>query len=148
MFKMSEYTLIAAVIATSLAFVLYVAYVASGFRAARMQTAGGPARTATYGLVVGGLTFDFAREMEFTGLAIARDPGTILVWLGAAMLAGGFMVVFFLPGRRVWARMAVGPDGRGSISLAAPVNNHFGADRDYNELVSDLRATCASPLSA
>jgi cytochrome c biogenesis protein len=98
--------------------------------------------------VVDGLTFTFARETEFTGLAVARDPGTNLVWLGALLLAGGFMAVFFLPMRRVWARMVVGPDGRGVIQLAAPLNNHFGADQAYADLVTDLQAACASPLSA
>jgi cytochrome c biogenesis protein len=97
---------------------------------------------------VDGLSFTFDREMEYSNLAIARDPGAGLIWLGAALLAGGFMVVFFLPSRRVWARMVVGPDGRGALSLAAPTNNHFGADGDYASLVSDLRAACASPLSA
>ena len=93
MFKMSEYTLIAAVIATSLAFVLYVAYVASGFRAARMQTAGGPARTATYGLVVGSRTATLGRY------------GTILGWLGFAFLTAWLIFRTIATGHGPFANM-------------------------------------------
>jgi cytochrome c-type biogenesis protein CcsB len=74
MFKMSEYSLIAAVMATGLAFLLYVAYVVSGIRAARMQTAGGPARTQSVGLAVG------------PGTAMLGRYGTILGWLGFLFL--------------------------------------------------------------
>ena len=75
--KMSYYSFVAAVIATGLAFLLYVVYALSGLRAARMQTAGsgcglGPARV---GFVVGPRTATFGRY------------GSILGWLAFAFLS-------------------------------------------------------------
>ena len=44
MAKLSEYAFVASILMTSLALVRYLAYAVSGLRAARMATAGGPAR--------------------------------------------------------------------------------------------------------
>ena len=35
---------------------------------------------------VSGLNFTFGREIQFTGLSVSRDPGTILVWIGSLLL--------------------------------------------------------------
>ncbi len=75
MYKMSEYSLIAAALSAGIALLLYVGYVFSGLRAARLQTAGGsPMRTGTLGLVVGPTTASFGRY------------GTITGWLSFAFL--------------------------------------------------------------
>ena len=94
MYKMSEYSLIAAVIAVSLALVLYVAYVFSGLRAARLQTAGGaPMRTGTLGLVVGPTTAGFGRY------------GTILGWLSFAFLTAWLVFRTIATGHGPFANM-------------------------------------------
>jgi cytochrome c biogenesis protein len=97
---------------------------------------------------VGGLTITFDRELQFTGLTVARDPGTPLVWLGAFLLVGGFSIRMFLPFRRVWGRLAMGPDGRGTLAIAAPGTQDIGSDRAFTELVIDMRQACAPSLSA
>jgi hypothetical protein len=68
--KMSYYSFVAAVIAVGLAFLLYLAHILSGLRAARMQTAGMPSGTGTLGLVIGPRTATLGRY------------GSILGWLG------------------------------------------------------------------
>ena len=75
--KMSYYAFVAAVIATGLAFLLYVGYALSGLRAARMQTAGNGwgLRTGPLGLVVEPRTATFGRY------------GSILGWLAFAFLS-------------------------------------------------------------
>jgi cytochrome c-type biogenesis protein CcsB len=79
MAKMSEYALIAAMLATGIAFLLYVAYAVSGIRAARMQTAGGPAGGGTVGLMSGPRTGEIGRYATiFTWLAT--------VFLGASLI--------------------------------------------------------------
>ncbi len=76
MYKMSQYSFFAALIAAAFALLLYTGYVFSGLRAARMQTAGGPARTGTLGLVIGPTTAAFGRY------------GSIIAWLSFAALTG------------------------------------------------------------
>jgi ABC-type transport system involved in cytochrome c biogenesis permease subunit len=68
MAKMSEYAFVAAMLATGLAFIFYVLYAVSGLRAARMQTAGGPATTtASLGLMSGPRTAAMGRYATMLG---------------------------------------------------------------------------------
>jgi cytochrome c-type biogenesis protein CcsB len=80
MYKMSEYAFVAGLLSTGLALLTYLAYAFSGVRAARMQTAGAPARVGGVGLVVGMRT------------AAIGKYATILSWLSLAFLSA--MLVF------------------------------------------------------
>ncbi len=87
---------------------------------------------------IGGVDFTFVREREFTGLIVAHDPGSTLVWIGATLLLLGMFVVFFLPHRRVRAvirRRAGGSEiGVAAIKRRDPV---FAAQ--FESLVEDIR---------
>jgi ABC-type transport system involved in cytochrome c biogenesis permease subunit len=74
MYKMSEYSFVAGAIALVLALACYLAYVLSGLRAARLQTAGAPLRTGTIGFVT------------VAGTASIGKYASILGWLGAGAL--------------------------------------------------------------
>jgi cytochrome c-type biogenesis protein CcsB len=80
MSKMSEYAFVAALLSTGLALLTYLAYAFSGVRAARMQTAGAPARAGGIGLMVGMRT------------AAIGKYATILSWLSLVFLSA--MLVF------------------------------------------------------
>ena len=53
---------------------------------------------------------------EYTLLIAKRDPGQAIVWLAFASLIAGIAITFYLPRRRVWARIT--PDGRARARLA------------------------------
>ena len=74
MFKMSEYSLVAAVLTTGLALLVYLVYALSSIRAARMQTAGAGFSTTGVGFVISPATANLGRY------------GTVLGWLAAAAL--------------------------------------------------------------
>lgn len=74
MFKMSEYSLVAAMLTTGLALVFYLGYAISGVRAARLQAAGVPFRTTTVGFSSSPLSASLGRY------------GTILAWLATTFL--------------------------------------------------------------
>lgn len=74
MFKMSEYSLVAALLSVGLALLVYLAYSLSTLRAARMQTAGAGFRTSGIGFAISPWTANLGRY------------GTVLAWLGAAAL--------------------------------------------------------------
>jgi cytochrome c-type biogenesis protein CcsB len=80
MYKMSEYAFVAGLLSTGLALLTYLAYAFSGIRAARMQTAGAPARVSAIGLVVG---------MRTAGIG---KYATILSWLSLVFLSA--MLIF------------------------------------------------------
>jgi cytochrome c biogenesis protein len=65
-----------------------------------------------------------------------RDPGQGLVWLAFGLLIIGLVVSFYLPRRRVWAR--VRPDG--STSLVWSSDRYVDAEREFGALLDDLVA--------
>jgi cytochrome c-type biogenesis protein CcsB len=78
-FKMSEYSLVAAMLTTGLALLVYLAYALSGLRAARMQTAGTPYSTTTVGFASSPLTAGMGRY------------GTILAWMATGFLTASLV---------------------------------------------------------
>jgi cytochrome c biogenesis protein len=96
---------------------------------------------------VSGLAFTFGREIQFTGLSVSRDPGTILVWMGSLLLIAGFTIGFSFPHRRLWSRLVMGPNRVGTLYVATPGRVTHDVDRAFTNLVTDLRAACAAPTA-
>jgi ABC-type transport system involved in cytochrome c biogenesis permease subunit len=67
MAKMSEYAFVAAMLSTVLAIVFYLMYAVSGLRAARLQTAGGPATSTSVSLSSGPRTAAIGRYATMLG---------------------------------------------------------------------------------
>ncbi len=108
--------------------------------AVQIATQGQPVQLA-------GLTFTFQREQQFTGLIVAKDPGQVLVWLGAAALVGGLFLVFFFPNRRIWARIhREGADTE--VQLGATVRHDASFGPDFQHLVGDIRLALAGSSAA
>lgn len=90
-----------------------------------------------------GLTFTFDRETKYTGLNVARDPGTPLVWLGCILLVVGFVIRLFVPYRRLWGQLIARPGGS-SLSIAAVGRRDSGFDAEFTAIVTDLRQALAA----
>jgi cytochrome c biogenesis protein len=93
---------------------------------------------------LGGYTVTFNRESKYTLLSINRDPGQLLIWLGALLLFAGFTLVFLLPQRRVWARIST----RGAmsvLSVASLGRRDAALGTDFDDLVTDIRAALQAP---
>ena len=56
-------------------------------------------------IVANGYRYEFSGPREFTGLNVRRDPGGIVFWVGVALGVIGMSMTFFVPRRRVWARV-------------------------------------------
>lgn len=96
---------------------------------------------------ISGLTYTFQREQQFTGLIVAKDPGSNLVWLGAILLIGGLFLVFFFPNRRIWARL--GRNGEQTELRLGATSRHdatFGAD--FQNLVNDMQLALSGPSAS
>ena len=92
-----------------------------------------------------GLSFTFDRESKYTGLSVASDPGTPLVWLGCFLLIVGFAVRLYVPHRRIWGRLVARPDGGTSLSIAAVGRRDTGFDAEFTSLVTDIRGAIVGP---
>jgi hypothetical protein len=72
----------------------------------------------------------------------------MLVWIGSFLLVAGFTIGFSFPHRRLWGRLAMRPDGRGTLYVATPGRVSHDVDTAFTNLVTDLRAACAAPTAS
>lgn len=90
---------------------------------------------------IGGLTFTFERELQFSGLSLAQDPGAPIIWLGCTLLLVGFVIRFTIPNRRIWARLVAHPDGGSSLAFAGVGRGDPGLGNEFRTLLDDIQTT-------
>ncbi len=73
---------------------------------------------------------------DYTLLIAKRDPGLPIVWAAFIALLVGLAVTFYLPRRRIWARL--GLDGR--LDLVGRSDRQVDFDREFGSLVDALVA--------
>jgi cytochrome c biogenesis protein len=96
---------------------------------------------------LGNYTVTFDREAKYSLLSISKDPGQLLVWIGALLLFAGFTAVFLLPQRRVWARIS--PRGAMSVLSVASLGRRDAAlGTDFDDLITDIRTALQAPAQA
>lgn len=71
-----------------------------------------------------------------TVLVAKRDPGQGLVWLAFGCLIVGLLIVFYLPRRRIWARL----DTAGRLSVVGRSDRYVDFEREFGRLLQDLVA--------
>ena len=83
---------------------------------------------------------DFSVELrgfsDFTLLIAKRDPGQGLVWIAFGLLITGLVITFWMPRRRVWARL----DGEGRLALVFRADRYVDVGREFGGLLDDLVA--------
>jgi len=83
-----------------------------------------------------GVSLELTDFGEYTLLIAKRDPGQPIVWLAFASLITGIAISFYLPRRRVWARIS--PDGR--VALVWRSDRYVDVEREFGRLLDDLVA--------
>ncbi len=78
---------------------------------------------------------------DYTLLIAKRDPGAPIVWAAFAALIAGLAVTFYLPRRRVWARLSA--DGR--LDLVGRSDRSVDFDREFGRLLDDLVSARGGP---
>lgn len=86
-----------------------------------------------------GLTFTFVRETRFTGLQVAKDPGTNLVWFSAALMVIGLAMLFYFPSKRIWALCKQRPDGTSDVRIATTAERDFSQAKEFENLHERVR---------
>jgi len=83
----------------------------------------------------GGLT-----TKMYTGLQVAKDPGVNVVWLGCLLLTAGMMASFFVSHRRIWIRLAEGPQGKVEVTAGGTTNRNRPAfEKAFASVVAEVR---------
>jgi cytochrome c biogenesis protein len=84
---------------------------------------------------------------DYTLIIAKKDPGQGIVWAAFASLIVGLAITFYLPRRRIWARL--GPNGE--LALVARSDRYVDLEREFSRLLDDLvgrRAAIASRPSS
>jgi cytochrome c biogenesis protein len=81
---------------------------------------------------------------QYTLLIAKRDPGQIIVWAAFLALIVGLAITFYLPRRRIWARL--GRDGR--LDLVGRADRQVDFDREFGGLIDDLVAARTRPATS
>ena len=86
------------------------------------------------------------KSVDSYSLLIARqDPGQGLVWLAFGSLIIGLLITFYLPRRRIWARIA--PSGE--LRLVGRFDRYVDFEHEFGRLLDDLVARrSAAPAPA
>ena len=81
---------------------------------------------------------DFSVELrqfsEFTLLIAKKDPGQGLVWLAFGFLITGIAVTFWMPRRRIWARL----DPEGKLAMTWRSDRYVDVIGEFGRLLDDL----------
>lgn len=88
---------------------------------------------------IGDLTVTFEREMQWSLLQVAYNPGIPIFIIASVFLVGGLVVTFYFPLRRIRAILSTGENGEGSRLMAVPLaKRDWSGKRDFKNTVSSL----------
>jgi cytochrome c biogenesis protein len=73
---------------------------------------------------------------DYVLLIAKKDPGQGIVWTAFLLLIIGLAITFYLPRRRIWARIA--PSGE--VRLVARSDRYVDLEREFGRLLDDLVA--------
>ena len=71
---------------------------------------------------------------DFVILIAKKDPGQGIVWTAFVLLIVGLAITFYLPRRRIWARL----DAGGELRLVARSDRYVDVEREFGRLLDDL----------
>jgi len=89
-----------------------------------------------------GYRYTFLGQREFAGITVRRDRSEYLVWAGAALMVLGMIATFWVPRRRIWARITAT-----RTSLAGQAPGHARYVRELRGLARDAGAVPPEVLS-
>jgi cytochrome c biogenesis protein len=81
-----------------------------------------------------GLNFTFVRESRFTGLKVVKDPGVNLIWVAAALMVIGLVMLFYFPTKRIWAICRPRPDGTAEVRLATTAERDLSQTKEFENM--------------
>jgi cytochrome c biogenesis protein len=116
------------------------------YRVTGTNTDGSPAVVSLFPLAVAPGEVGSSPDVDFTvtlrsvgaySLLIAKqDPGQGIVWLAFGTLLTGLLITFYLPRRRIWARLTAG----GELRIVGRADRYVDFEREFGRLLDDLVA--------
>ena len=88
----------------------------------------------------GNLTIGFDREVQWTLLQVAYNPGIPIFAIASFLLVGGLAVTFYLPLRRIRAIVSPGPEGA-TLTMAPLAKRDWSGKRAFFQAAATLEST-------
>ncbi|WP_022846223.1 MULTISPECIES: cytochrome c biogenesis protein ResB [unclassified Desulfurobacterium] len=84
----------------------------------------------------------------YTGLQVSYDPGTWVVWVGSTIMVIGLFVAFFIPHKRILARIKQIKEGKVNIVIAGRTNKGFESlEKDMDKILGVLKSSYCNILA-
>ena len=80
--------------------------------------------------------YSFLGQREFAGIHVRRNRSDYLVWAGAALMLIGVVVTFWVPRRRLWAKITAT-----RTLLAGEAPNHANYARELKQMARQAGAS-------
>ena len=81
------------------------------------------------------------KPVFYTGLQVSKDPGTWIVWVGSSILIIGLIVAFFIPHKRIWARIEKRGDNKTRLVIGGLANKGSeGLATEIEEVLGVLKS--------
>jgi cytochrome c biogenesis protein len=77
------------------------------------------------------------RFSDYTLIIAKKDPGQGIVWTAFASLIVGLVITFYLPRRRIWAKLSP----TGDLALVARSDRYVDLEREFGRFLDDLVRT-------
>jgi cytochrome c biogenesis protein len=76
----------------------------------------------------------------YTGLQVARDPGSPMIWIGSILLILGLTVMMYMPELRLWVRfMPAGEDAKLQLCGKSAGRSEMGVELLLERLGAGLK---------
>ncbi len=81
------------------------------------------------------------RGVNYSGLAINKDPGTPIVWAGSSLMLVGFFFAFFVFHKRIWVIINHNEDNSSTeLLIGGMINkNRFAFSKEFSRLVNSVK---------
>jgi cytochrome c biogenesis protein ResB len=86
---------------------------------------------------IGDYEYTFERQSEFSGIDVRRDRSDYFVWIGAVAIVIGLMITFWVPRRRLWAKIT---------SVGSALAGQAAGPSDYTSELRKLAAKAGADL--
>jgi len=83
-------------------------------------------------VTIGGYEYAFLGQREFAGIQVKRDRSDSLIWAGAVLILLGLLVTFWVPRRRLWAKISLS-----RTLLAGQAASHADYTRELRRLARE-----------
>jgi cytochrome c biogenesis protein len=87
------------------------------------------------------------RQLYYTGLQVAKDPGVWFVYFGCAIMLLGLYVAFFLSHKKVWIYVSREGDGSRLQVSGTSNKNKIGFENDFSALTDVLEQSDSLKLT-